>query len=195
MGTFLVEEWSSIGNSIKNTEDYETVIEVLIKKFTVPGDIILDPMAGKGETLSVCHNCNRNGIGLESNVKNFEFMKDRMKKLEGQLKLDFIGAKEKCKQLVLHGGAGEMDTLWQEFFLPVVDLVVMQLRKDKLKEASAIIEKVSLKLKIKGIVIIMIPLDLERDYFFSEIRKKGWIVDEDLIIYSSRAVWTLVRRD
>ena len=29
-------------------------------------------MAGKGETLSVCHSCNRNGIGLESNVKNFE---------------------------------------------------------------------------------------------------------------------------
>ena len=172
MTNFTIEEWSDIWNSIKNKDDYEKVVEALITKFTNPGDIIVDPMASKGETLMVCHSCNRNGIGLESNVKNFEFVKERIKKLEGQLKLDCIGAKEQCKQLVLQGVTEEIDTVWQEFFLPVVDLAVMRLCKDKLKDASAIIEKVSLKLKIRSVMIIMIPLDLERDDFFSEIRKK-----------------------
>lgn len=195
MAAFSVEEWSNVLGSIKNKDDYEKVTEALVQKFTSVGDIVLDAMAGKGETLSVCHNCNRNGIGLESNVKNFEAMRERIKKLEGQLRLDCIGEKEKSKQLVLLGGAGEIDKLWQEYFLPVVDLVIMRLRKEMLKEASAIVEKVSLKLKMKGAMIIMIPLDLERDEFISEVRKKGLIVDEDLMMYSNQAVWVLMRKE
>lgn len=195
MTNFTIEEWNNIWNSLKHKDDYEKIVEAIITKYTSPGDIILDPLAGKGETLSVCHSCNRNGIGLENNAKNFAVMQERMKKQEGQLKLDCMGAKEKCKQLVLHSGAGDIDRLWQEYFLPVVDLAITRLRKDVLNEAATIIEKVSFKLKLNGVIIMMIPLDLEREKFITELRKKGLIVAEDLIVYSSQAVWILIQRN
>jgi len=195
MAKFSVEAWSSVWNSLKDKDTYEKVVDAYVKSFTTLGDIVLDPFAGKGETLIVCHNCNRNGIGLESNVKNVERMREKLKKLEGQLKLDFSGAKEKCKQLIMPGGVSEIDSVWKEYYLPVVDLVVTRLRKEVLKDAAAMLEKVGLKLKLQGVMIVMMPLELEREGFIIEVAKKGFVVDSDIMLYSSQAVWMIVRRE
>lgn len=195
MAKFSVEEWSNVWNSIKYKDDYEKVVEAYVKSFTEVGDIVLDPFAAKGETLVACHNCNRNGIGLDSSAKNIEVMREKLKKLEGQLKLDFSGAKEKCKQLIMQGGVAEIESVWKEYYLPVVDLVVTKLRKEVLKDAAAMLEKVGLKLKLQGVMIVMIPLELEREGFITEVGKKGFVVDSDIMLYSTQAVWMVVRRE
>lgn len=51
----------------------------LIKMFSEPGDIVLDPFSGSGTTVAACIMCNRKGIGVEIDENFFKNMVDRLK--------------------------------------------------------------------------------------------------------------------
>ena len=54
------------------------LIETIIKNFSTPGDIILDPMMGSGTTAESCLLSNRNFIGIEINSKYCEIAEERL---------------------------------------------------------------------------------------------------------------------
>ena len=56
------------------------LIEFLIKKYTKPGDVVLDPFLGSGTTLVACALLNRRGIGVEIDESYCELAKNRLKK-------------------------------------------------------------------------------------------------------------------
>ena len=102
----------------------EKMIEEFIRFFTKEGEIVFDPFLGTGSTLVACHTANRNGIGTELQEKYAAIAHERLQKLEGQLKLDEKGSALKAKQLVLQGNSVDIDTMWKEYGLPQIDLVV-----------------------------------------------------------------------
>ena len=102
----------------------EKMIEEFIRFFTKQGGVVFDPFLGTGSTLVACHTSNRNGIGIELQEKYAQIARERLKRLEGQWKLDGKGAGEKCKQLVLQGNSCEMERLWGEYSLPQIDFVI-----------------------------------------------------------------------
>lgn len=54
------------------------LFEWLIKTYTNPGDIVLDPCMGSGTTAIACLNTNRKFIGFEKDSKYFEIAKTRI---------------------------------------------------------------------------------------------------------------------
>jgi len=87
----------------------ENMIQGFVEFFTKSGQVVFDPFLGTGSTLVACYNSQRNGIGIELQKKYADIAKERLKKLEGQLKLTDSGAKQSCKQLILEGNAKEID--------------------------------------------------------------------------------------
>jgi site-specific DNA-methyltransferase (adenine-specific) len=55
-----------------------SVIEDLIKHFTKPNDIILDPFMGSGSTIIAANNLGRESIGIEMNFDYFTLAKQRI---------------------------------------------------------------------------------------------------------------------
>jgi len=102
----------------------ENMIQGFVEFFTKSGQVVFDPFLGTGSTLVACYNSQRNGIGIELQKKYADIAKERLKKLEGQLKLTDSGAKQSCKQLILEGNAKEIDYFWQQYSLPEIDLVI-----------------------------------------------------------------------
>lgn len=102
----------------------EKMIEEFVRFFTKEGGIVFDPFLGTGSTLVACHNSNRNGIGIELQEKYAKIARERIEVLESQLKLDDSGGKLKAKQLVLQGNSAEVGKFWQEYNLPLIDVVI-----------------------------------------------------------------------
>lgn len=102
----------------------ESMVEKFIRFFTKSGDVVFDPFLGTGSTLVACHNSERNGIGIELQNKYADIAKERLNKLEGQLKLSERGAKQHCKQLVVQGNSAEINYIWQQYQLPQIGLVI-----------------------------------------------------------------------
>ncbi|MBI2669494.1 site-specific DNA-methyltransferase [Candidatus Woesearchaeota archaeon] len=102
----------------------ENMIAEFIRFFTKEGAAVFDPFLGTGSTLVACHTTNRDGIGIELQEKYAVIAKDRLAKLEGQLKLSKEGGKRFSKQIVIKGNSADVDTLWKEYSLPQVDLVI-----------------------------------------------------------------------
>ncbi|MBI2103307.1 hypothetical protein HYT55_05675 [Candidatus Woesearchaeota archaeon] len=102
----------------------EKMIEEFVRFFTKEGGIVFDPFLGTGSTLVACHNSNRNGIGIELQEKYAKIARERLQKLESQLKLDEQGSKLKAKQVILRGNSAELEKYWKEYNLPLVDLVI-----------------------------------------------------------------------
>ncbi len=102
----------------------ENMIEEFVRFFTKTGGVVFDPFLGTGSTLVACYNTNRLGIGIELQEKYATIARDRLKKLESQLKLDESGSSMKAKQLVLQGNSAQINRLWKEYNLPLVDLVM-----------------------------------------------------------------------
>ena len=102
----------------------ENMIEEFVKFFTKPGEIVFDPFLGTGSTLVACHNSKRNGLGIELQKKYADIAKERLKKLEGQLKLGETGARQDCKQLVIQENSTNIKKIWQQYKLPMIDLVI-----------------------------------------------------------------------
>jgi DNA modification methylase len=112
-------------NEILHPAKYpESLIEEFIRFFTKIGAVVFDPFLGTGSTLIAAHNCHRHGIGIELQEKYADIAKERLKKLEGQWKLDDTGSSLQCKQLVLQGNSAEVEQFWKEYSLPAVDLVI-----------------------------------------------------------------------
>lgn len=112
-------------NEILHPAKYpEDMIEGFVKFFTKEGGIVFDPFLGTGSTLIACHNCKRNGIGLELQQKYAQIALDRVKKLEGQLKLGEEEVNQNCKQLVLEGDSFQISSFWKKYSLPEIDLVI-----------------------------------------------------------------------
>ena len=102
----------------------EQMVAEFIKFFTKSGEVVLDPFLGTGSTLVACYETKRNGIGIELQEKYAEIAKERLKKLEGQLRLNKEGCGQSCKELVILGNSAEIDYLWRQYQLPKVDFVI-----------------------------------------------------------------------
>ena len=102
----------------------ENLIAEFIRFFTKSGQVVFDPFSGTGSTLIACHQTSRNGIGIELQKKYAEIAKERIKQLESQLKITGEGSKLQCKQLVLQGDSFEIEKIWRDFSLPLVDFVI-----------------------------------------------------------------------
>ncbi len=57
-----------------------TDVSRLIKLFSKPGDVVLDPFNGIGSTLKACALEGRSGVGIELNPKYVKLTKERLKK-------------------------------------------------------------------------------------------------------------------
>ncbi|HIG92754.1 TPA: hypothetical protein HA242_07485 [Candidatus Woesearchaeota archaeon] len=102
----------------------ENMIAEFIKFFTKEGGIVFDPFLGTGSTLVAAHQTNRHGIGIELQEKYAKIARERLQVLESQLKLDAQGSALKAKQLVLQGNSNEIESLWEKYSLPQLDLVI-----------------------------------------------------------------------
>ena len=102
----------------------ENMIEEFVRFFTKTGGVVFDPFLGTGSTLVACYNSNRLGIGIELQEKYATIARERLNKLESQTKLDESGSSMKAKQLVLQGNSAEINKMWEEYNLPLVDLVI-----------------------------------------------------------------------
>lgn len=102
----------------------ENMVEEFIRFFTKSGEIVFDPFLGTGSTLIACHNSKRNGVGIELQKKYADIAKERLKKLESQLKLDDSGARQHCKQLVICGDSLNVEDFWKKYSLPKIDFVI-----------------------------------------------------------------------
>ena len=75
-------------NKIHPTQKPIELLETLIKIFTDPGDVVIDPVAGSGSTLVAAENTGRKSYGFEIKMN---FFKDATKWIEeNKLKLDEI---------------------------------------------------------------------------------------------------------
>ena len=89
-----------------------TDVSRLIKLFSKPGDVVLDPFNGIGSTLKACALEGRSGVGIELNPKYVKLTKERLKK-EVQ--------SSSCEQTVIQGDSRlKLDDLQQSS----VDFVV-----------------------------------------------------------------------
>lgn len=60
-----VINWSYSGNKLHPTQKPLSVLTPLIKAFSVPGDLVLDPFAGSGSTLAAAETLGRRWLGIE----------------------------------------------------------------------------------------------------------------------------------
>jgi DNA modification methylase len=112
-------------NEILHPAKYpEDMIESFIRFFTKRGQLIFDPFLGTGSTLVASYNAGRKGIGIELQKKYADIAKERLRSLEGQLKLTDKGAKPDCKQLVIEGNSAKIAEWWKKYSLPEIDLVI-----------------------------------------------------------------------
>ena len=59
----------------------EKLVRELIKMYSFPGDMILDPFMGSGTTGVACKNLNRKFIGIEKEKKYFDISVGRIKNI------------------------------------------------------------------------------------------------------------------
>jgi len=56
----------------------ETLVREFIEFFTVPGEVVLDPMLGTGSTLIAAMDASRSGVGIELAGKYYDIAKERI---------------------------------------------------------------------------------------------------------------------
>jgi len=61
------------------------LMEAVIRDFTNPGDIVLDPFAGAGSTLVACKRLGREALGIERNNRYAESARLRLREAQEQL--------------------------------------------------------------------------------------------------------------
>jgi len=66
------------GNRIHVQQSPVALLLRIILSSTLPGDTVLDPLAGTGTTLVVAHQLGRNSIGVEIDPNNVEIIKKRL---------------------------------------------------------------------------------------------------------------------
>lgn len=63
---------------IHPTQKPVNLLKELIKIFTDPGDVVIDPVAGSGSTLRAARELNRNSYGFEVEKNFYELAKEKM---------------------------------------------------------------------------------------------------------------------
>lgn len=56
-----------------------SLMERLVKIYTKPGDLVLDPFCGSGRTLQACKNLNRQFVGIDIDNKWVKYCKENIK--------------------------------------------------------------------------------------------------------------------
>lgn len=70
--------WEYSGNRFHPTEKAVSVIERLIRAFSKPGDIVLDPFCGSGSTLLAARESGRHYIGIEKDPRTYDTLRARL---------------------------------------------------------------------------------------------------------------------
>ncbi len=69
------------GNRMHTQQSPVALLLRIVLSSTLPGDAVLDPLAGTGTALVVAHQLNRNAIGMEIDPEYVEIIKKRLKTL------------------------------------------------------------------------------------------------------------------
>ena len=78
-------EFDSCYEFLHPTQKPTSLLEYLIKTYTLENETVLDNCMGSGSTGVACINTNRNFIGIEKDDKYFEIAKDRIEKSKESL--------------------------------------------------------------------------------------------------------------
>jgi site-specific DNA-methyltransferase (adenine-specific) len=73
-----VVEWVYTGNRLHPTEKPVQALTPLIRAFTQPGDLVLDPFCGSGSTLVAANALGRRGLGIEIDPKHYGVASHRL---------------------------------------------------------------------------------------------------------------------
>ncbi len=76
-----VIDWRYTGNRLHPTQKPVSALEPLIRAFSKPGDLVLDPFAGSGSTLVAAHRLARHSIGIEIDMAHAATAQARLKRL------------------------------------------------------------------------------------------------------------------
>lgn len=106
-GVYTVSKNSQVEATGHQTQKPIALMESLIRDFTDPGDIVVDPFAGSGTTGVACIRLGRRFIGWERDAKFYEAAKRRLEQTHEQPELVALetfrrGAKGKRKQTALN---------------------------------------------------------------------------------------------
>jgi adenine-specific DNA-methyltransferase len=77
--------WKYSGNRLHPTQKPVESLVPLIKSFTRPGDVVLDPFAGSGSTLVAANYTNRRFIGIELDAGYHKAAQDRLDRMNSIL--------------------------------------------------------------------------------------------------------------
>jgi len=81
--SIIKQQINSIGKSIHPTRKDPQVIKDLLKYWTDPGDIVIDPTMGSGATGEACRDLGLRFIGIEKEDKWFQVCKQRLLNIDG----------------------------------------------------------------------------------------------------------------
>lgn len=74
-----VLEWKYTGNRLHPTQKPVSVLKPLIRSFSQPGDVVLDPFCGSGSTLVAAKLSQRRYLGIELDPRHHRTACDRMR--------------------------------------------------------------------------------------------------------------------
>ena len=77
-----VQRWEYSGNRAHPTEKAVSVLKPLIRAFSGPGDLVLDPFSGSGSTLVSAALTGRDYLGIDVEPKYVELARRRLAGLE-----------------------------------------------------------------------------------------------------------------
>jgi site-specific DNA-methyltransferase (adenine-specific) len=76
-----VLDWIYTGNQLHPTQKPLSALKPLIRAFSAPGDVVLDPFCGSGSTLAAAHALDRKWLGIELDAHHHSTASDRMRRL------------------------------------------------------------------------------------------------------------------
>jgi site-specific DNA-methyltransferase (adenine-specific) len=76
-----VMDWKYTGNRLHPTQKPVSALKPLIRSFTEPGDLVLDPFCGSGSTLVAAARLGRSYLGIELDAAHHRTACDRMRAL------------------------------------------------------------------------------------------------------------------
>ena len=85
--TIIVGKWEANKGKVHPTQKPVSLMEYLIKTYTVEGETVLDNCMGSGTTAIACLNTDRQYIGFELDKDYYNIAQDRIKNHEQQLSL------------------------------------------------------------------------------------------------------------
>lgn len=73
-----VQPWEYSGNRLHPTEKAVSVLQPLVRSFSEPGDLVLDPFAGSGSSLVAAALSGRSALGIELEEKYCNLIRRRL---------------------------------------------------------------------------------------------------------------------